>query len=313
MAFAHALSEPTQAPAPVRRTRSWVPFLLLLPGLAWLTVFFVLPLITLFMTSLQTPVPGGLIGQFQQTFSFSNYYDVLWPFKGDPDSAAARETQNYLEAFGRSAGYSLSATILALAIGYPLAYAIALKSGRWKNVLLILVIAPFFVSFILRTIAWRQILAPDSPVMDVLAVFGVQATDVYPSAVGVIAGLTYNFLPFMTLPIYASLERLDQRLVEAAGDLYASPVTAFRRVTLPLSMPGVVAGTLLTFIPAAGDYINASLLGGRNNTMLGNVIDSRFLTVVDYPTAAVLSFTLMAFILTLVFFYVRRSGTEELV
>ena len=300
MAFAHALSEPTKAAVQVRRARSWVPYLLLLPGLAWLAIFFVLPLFTLFMTSLQTPVIGGLVGQFEQTFRFANYADVL--------------TQpNFLEALWRSVAYSLSATILALAIGYPLAYAIALRSGRWKNVLLILVIAPFFVSFILRTIAWRQILAPESPVMSVLGVVGIESSDFYPSAIGVVAGLTYNFLPFMTLPIYASLERLDQRLVEAAGDLYASPATAFRRVTLPLSMPGVVAGTLLTFIPAAGDYINASLLGGRNNTMLGNVIDSRFLTVVDYPTAAVLSFTLMAFILTLVFFYVRRAGTEELV
>ena len=300
MAFAHALSEPTQAAVQVRRSRSWVPYLLLVPGMAWLAIFFVLPLITLFMTSLQTPVVGGLVGQFEQTFRFANYADVL--------------TQpNFLEALWRSVVYSLTATILALAIGYPLAYAIALKSGRWKNVLLILVIAPFFVSFILRTIAWRQILAPESPVMSVLGVVGIESSDFYPSAIGVVAGLTYNFLPFMTLPIYASLERLDQRLVEAAGDLYASPATAFRRVTLPLSMPGVVAGTLLTFIPAAGDYINASLLGGRNNTMLGNVIDSRFLTVVDYPTAAVLSFTLMAFILTLVFFYVRRAGTEELV
>jgi spermidine/putrescine transport system permease protein len=275
-------------------------YLLLLPGMAWLAVFFVVPLITLFLTALQTRVPGGLTGQYEQTFRFMNFVDVL-------------SRPQFLESLWRSFLYASSATVIALLIGYPLAYTIALKAGRWKAVMLVMVIAPFFVSFILRTIAWRQILTDEGPVVGFLNALGVPIGSIYPSAIAVVAGLAYNFLPFMTLPIFASLERLDVRLVEAAGDLYSSPFTAFRKVTLPLSMPGVVAGTLLTFIPAAGDYINATLLGNQRTTMLGNVIDSRFLNVVDYPTAAVLSFTLMAFILTLVFFYVRRIGSEELV
>jgi spermidine/putrescine transport system permease protein len=275
-------------------------YLLLLPGMAWLAVFFVVPLITLFLTALQTRVPGGLVGQYEQTFRFMNFVDVL-------------SRPQFLESLWRSFLYASSATVIALLIGYPLAYTIALKAGRWKAVMLVMVIAPFFVSFILRTIAWRQILTDEGPVVGFLNALGVPIGSIYPSAIAVVAGLAYNFLPFMTLPIFASLERLDVRLVEAAGDLYSSPFTAFRKVTLPLSLPGVVAGTLLTFIPAAGDYINATLLGNQRTTMLGNVIDSRFLNVVDYPTAAVLSFTLMAFILTLVFFYVRRIGSEELV
>jgi spermidine/putrescine transport system permease protein len=299
VALAHALSEATPGPQRVDRRRRMA-YLLLLPGMAWLAVFFVVPLITLFLTALQTRVPGGLTGQYEQTFRFMNFVDVL-------------SRPQFLESLWRSFLYASSATVIALLIGYPLAYTIALKAGRWKAVMLVMVIAPFFVSFILRTIAWRQILTDEGPVVGFLNALGVPIGSIYPSAIAVVAGLAYNFLPFMTLPIFASLERLDVRLVEAAGDLYSSPFTAFRKVTLPLSMPGVVAGTLLTFIPAAGDYINATLLGNQRTTMLGNVIDSRFLNVVDYPTAAVLSFTLMAFILTLVFFYVRRIGSEELV
>lgn len=299
MAFAHALSD-TKSVAAQRSRKKLLPYLLLLPGMAWLAVFFIAPLVTLFMTTMQTPVPGGLIGQYQQTFRVANFADVL----------SRPET---ISALSRSMIYALSATLIALIIGYPLAYAIALKAGRWKNVMLIMVIAPFFVSFILRTTAWRAILTDEGPVVGLLNAVGINVGSIFPSAVAVVAGLTYNFLPFMTLPIYASLERLDSRLIEAAGDLYSSPATAFRKVTLPLSMPGVVAGTLLTFIPAAGDFINSSLLGNRQNLMLGNLIDSRFLNVSDYPSAAIMSFTLMSFILVLVFFYVRKSGTEELV
>jgi spermidine/putrescine transport system permease protein len=211
--------------------------------------------------------------------------------------------------------YAGIATVLAFAIGYPLAYAIAFRAGRWKNLLLVLVIAPFFVSFILRTIAWRQILADEGWVVTSLKSLHLISQDatVTASAVAVVAGITYNFLPFMTLPLYASLERIDPRLIEAGGDLYGNSFTVLRKVTFPLSMPGVVAGTLLTFIPAAGDYVNASLLGNTHTQMIGNVVESRFFRVVDYPTAAALSFVLMAAIVVLVFFYVRRAGTEELV
>jgi len=258
--------------------------------------------VTLFGTSLMTPVPGGDVGEYEQTFHFANYVNTL------------TDSTYYVPLF-RSFLYSGIATILALAIGYPLAYAIAFKGGRYRNILLVLVIAPFFVSFILRTVAWRQILADEGPVVAILRSVGLvgETAGVYPSAFAVIMGLTYNFLPFMTLPIYTSLERVDKRLIEASGDLYAKPFTGFRKVTWPLSLPGVVAGTLLTFIPAAGDYVNASLLGRPSNTMIGNRIEYTFLSVNDYPTAAVLSFILMATILVLVLLYIRRLGTEELV
>ena len=300
-AIGDTLQEEHQPNQPKRRGK-WVPYLLMLPGILWLAFFFVVPIVSLFLTSLQTPVAGGQVGQFEQTFNFANYWDTL-------------SDSTYYIPLIRSFVYSGIATLLALAIGYPLAYAIAFKSGKHRNLLLVLVIAPFFVSFILRTIAWRQILADEGPVVAVLRAIGLvgETSGVYPSAVAVNAGLTYNFLPFMTLPIYASLERVDPRLVEASGDLYAKPFTGFRKVTWPLSMPGVVAGTLLTFIPAAGDYVNAALLGRPSNTMIGNRIEYTFLSVNDYPTAAVLSFILMACILAMVLVYIRRVGTEDLV
>jgi spermidine/putrescine transport system permease protein len=307
MAIAHAVGEAegtTGAPggpgAATRPSRRGLPYLLLLPGLLWLALFFAVPLFTLASQSLQTRVPGSEIGVYEQTFRFANYVDAL---------------QEYAGHFQRSFLYALLATVLALLIGYPLAYAIAVKAGRWKNLLLVLVVAPFFTSFILRTVAWKQILADESLVvrsLKALHLMGPQDS-LTATSIAVVAGITYNFLPFMTLPLYASLERIDPRLVEAAGDLYASGFTAFRKVTLPLSMPGLVAGTLLTFIPAAGDYVNAALLGNTPSQMIGNVIDSRFFRVVDYPTAAALSFMLMAAILILVTAYIRRAGTEELV
>ena len=281
------------------RARS-VPYLLLLPGIAWLVMFFAVPIVTLLSTSTQTRPSGAEIGVYRQTFRLANYPDAL---------------TEYAVVFGRSFFYAVIATLAALAIAYPLAYAIAFKAGRWRNVLLVLVVAPFFVSFLLRTIAWKQILADEAWVADLLRflhLIGPQ-THIINSAPAVVIGITYNFLPFMILPIYASLERVDPRLMEAAGDLYANGLSTLRRVTFPLSLPGVVAGTLLTFIPAAGDYVNSALLGNRGTTMVGNVIDSRFLRVVDYPTAAVLSVTLMLSILVLVAVYVRRAGTDELV
>jgi spermidine/putrescine transport system permease protein len=222
----------------------------------------------------------------------------------------------------RSLLYAGVATLLALLLGYPLAYFIAQQAGRWKNIVLVLVIAPFFTSFLIRTLAWRTILSDDwfvtqlarrLGVTDLLQWVGLTANDsLLSSKFAVIMGLTYNFLPFMILPLYASLERLDPRLLEAAGDLYASPRETFRRVTWPLSLPGVVAGTLLTFIPAAGDFINARLLGNTQTTMIGSVIDSQFLRVLDYPLAAALSFILLIVIVTMVAVYVRKAGTEEL-
>jgi spermidine/putrescine transport system permease protein len=272
----------------------------LLPGFLFLFTFFILPIVNLAQTSTQTPIAGGDTGQYEQSLRFANYLNAF--------------TENK-EQFGRSFLYAISATILALAIAYPLAYAIAFKAGKYKNLLLVLVIAPFFTSFLLRTVAWKQILGEEGFVVPPLRTLGIigESTTLTSTSFAVIMGLTYNFLPFMTLPLYASLERIDPRTMEASGDLYANGLTTFRKVTLPLSMPGVVAGTLLTFIPAAGDYVNAAILGNPNTKMIGNVIESRYFKIVDYPTAAALSFTLMAAILILVTLYIRKAGTEELV
>lgn len=298
MAITH-VSATEASNSPSKRSQKFA-YLLLAPGIFWLLIFFAFPLINLAETSTKTPAPTFETGEFVQTFRFMNFVEAFIDNQGQ---------------FYRSFIYALLATILALAIAYPLAYAMAFRVGAWKNFLLILVIAPFFTSFLLRTLAWKQILGAEGPVVSTLQFLGLMPPDatITATAFSVIMGLTYNFLPFMTLPIYASLDRIDFRLLEASGDLYANGPTTFRKVTLPLSMPGVVAGTLLTFIPASGDYINAQLLGSPDNYMIGNVINSRFFRVVDYPTAASLSFILMLTILVLVIVYIRRSGTEELV
>jgi spermidine/putrescine transport system permease protein len=276
------------------------PYLLLLPGFLFLFTFFILPILNLAQTSTQTPIAGGDTGQYEQTLRFQNYIDAFLDNR---------------EQFSRSFVYALIATVLALAISYPLAYAIAFKGGRYKNFLLVLVVAPFFTSFLLRTVAWKQILGEEGFVVPTLRTIGIisESTTLTSTSFAVVMGMTYNFLPFMTLPLYASIDRIDPRTLEASGDLYANGFTTFRKVTLPLSMPGVVAGTLLTFIPAAGDFVNAAILGSPNTKMIGNVIESRYFKVVDYPTAAALSFTLMAAILILVTIYIRKAGTEELV
>ncbi len=306
-AIAHAPSPVASAPPPPEpsQKRNWTPYLLLAPGMLWLTIFFVVPMIYLASQSLQT---GSLETGYKLTWEFSNYTEAL---------------SNYSTQMIRSLVYAATATALGLLIGYPLAYAIAFKSGKWKNLLLVLVIAPFFTSFLIRTLAWQTILADDGIVATVLRNTGITnvlsalhlttGDQLLNTPLAVITGLTYNFLPFMVLPLYASLERIDLRLLEAGNDLYATPFTAFRKITWPLSLPGVVAGTLLTFIPASGDYINSRLLGNVQTTMVGSTIDALFLRVLDYPTAAALSFSLMLIILVLVFFYVRKSGTEELV
>ena len=293
------------ATVPSRRRTNWVPYVLLLPGIAWLFVFFVVPMVTLASQSLQE-------GSVDEGYTFTGNVGVY----GDALSS-------YWEHLVRSIGYAATATVLALLLGYPLAYFMAQKAGRWKNILLILVIAPFFTSFLIRTLAWQTILSDGGWVATaartvhfttVLEFLHLTENDrLMASKFSVICGLTYNFLPFMILPLYASLERLDSRLVEAAEDLYASPREAFRHVTWPLSLPGVVAGTLLTFIPAAGDYINSKLLGSTRTVMIGQVIDAQFLRVLDYPLAAALSFILLVLIVTLVALYVRKAGTEELV
>ncbi|MFD5425774.1 ABC transporter permease [Streptomyces sp. NPDC127084] len=306
---AAAPPDPGQAPGPVVRKpslrRALVPYWLLLPGILWLVVFFALPLVYQASTSVQT---GSLEQGFKVTWHFQTYWDAL---------------TEYYPQFLKSLLYAGTATFLCLLLGYPLAYLIAFRAGRWRNLLLVLVIAPFFTSFLIRTLAWKTILADGGPVVDVLNTIGfldvtswlgmTEGSRVLATPLAVVTGLTYNFLPFMILPLYTSLERIDTRLHEAAGDLYAKPSTVFRKVTFPLSMPGVVSGTLLTFIPASGDYVNAELLGSTDTRMIGNVIQSQFLRVLDYPTAAALSFILMAVVLIMVTVYIRRAGTEDLV
>ncbi|MEY4322477.1 MAG: transporter permease [Actinomycetota bacterium] len=281
-----------------RQSRKSTPYLLLIPGLAWLTVFFLIPLFTLGSTSLMVPAGATPDDGFLPAFNTENYTSALGTFM-----------PQYLRSFL----FAGIATLLALLIAYPLAYFIAFRSGRWKSLLLVLVVAPFFASFLIRTYAWKTILADDGFITSVVDALGVLPEHrILATPIAVVAGLTYNFLPFMTLPLYASLDRMDPRLIEAASDLYARPLTGFRRVTLPLSMPGVVGGTLLTFIPATGDYINAQLLGGPKDKMIGNVIEAQFIKIRDYPTAAAMSFVLLVTILILVTAYVRKAGTEEL-
>jgi spermidine/putrescine transport system permease protein len=285
-------------PVAVGRRRRWVPYLLLLPGGLWLVLFFVVPAAQLLATSLYDRA-GSLETGYRQAFAFANYVDAV---------------RAYWPQLVRSLVYSGLTTVICLGLGYPLAYAIAQKAGRWKNLLLVCVVAPFFTSFLVRTLAWKTILSDNGLVVGALRALPGVSGDfrLLATPTAVVAGLVYNFLPFMVLPLYASLEKLDGRLVEAARDLYAGPLASFRRVILPLSMPGVVAGTLLTFIPAAGDFINAELLGTPNQYMIGNVIDSSFLVRLDYPQAASLSFLLMAVILVVVFGYVRRVGSSEI-
>jgi spermidine/putrescine transport system permease protein len=278
--------------------RGFTGYLLMLPGAVWLALFFVVPTVTLVASSLYDPA-GSLFEGYSMAWYWQNYTDVL---------------VDYAPTFGRSFFYAFLATVACILLGFPLAYAIAFKAGRWKNLMLVAVIAPFFTSFLVRTLSWKMLLGDNSWLVSTIGALPLVPDEVRLLATpfAVVTGLTYNFLPFMVLPLYASLEKVDPRLMEAGGDLYASPFTTFRLVTLPLAMPGLVAGTLLTFIPASGDYINSQLLGNPRTRMIGNDIQDLF-QATDIPRAAALSVTLMAAIVVLVLLYVRRAGTEELV
>ncbi|GAA2317979.1 ABC transporter permease subunit [Nonomuraea roseoviolacea subsp. roseoviolacea] len=271
------------------------PYLLALPSWMWLAVFLVVPMAAMASVSLQT---GNAIDGFAMTFSFSNYADALG---------------RYSTQLVRSLWYGGLATVAMLVIGYPVAYWIAFKGGSRKSVYLFMLLLPFFVSFVLRTISWGFLLADDGVLFGTLKGWGLLPADfhVLATTVAVVGGLTYNFLPFMILPIYVALERVDPRVVEAAYDLYASRTAAFRRVVLPLSLPGVFAGVLMTFVPATADPVNAQVLGGTGNTMIGNIIQTEYLTNLNYPTASALSFTLMAVLLIGIFIYARALGTEN--
>jgi spermidine/putrescine transport system permease protein len=271
------------------------PYWLVLPGGIWLVVFFVIPMVTMLSLSLQQ---GAVDTGFSMTWHWQTYVDGI---------------RNYNQQFIRSLEYGGAATILQILIGYPVAYWIAFKGGRRKTVFLFLLLLPFFVSFVLRTISWQFILSDDGLLLHPLkaahllpANFHILAT-----SYAVVGGLVYNYVPFMVLPIYVALERVDPRVVEASYDLYASRFETFRRVILPLSLPGVFAGVVMTFVPVSSDYVNATVLGGSKNTMIGNVIQNQYLVTQDYPTASALSFTLMAIMLILIFAYARALGTED--
>lgn len=280
----------------LRRRRALLPFVLLGPGLVWLVVFFAVPALTQIYVSLQT-------GNFEIGYTFD------WAFGTYADAIS-----EYDEQLLRSLGYAATATVLCFVIAFPLAYFIAFKAGRFRNLMLLLIILPFFTSYLIRTVAWQTILADNGWVADTLRSLGLLDDDgrLLATRTAVIAGITYNFLPFMALPLYVSLEKIDRRLIEAATDLYASRRVAFTRVTLPLALPGIIAGSLLTFIPAVGDFVNAQLLGTQNQYMIGNVIQSKFLVVTDYPAAAALSFILMAVLLVCVLIYTRVLGSRNL-
>jgi len=279
-----------------RRHRSATAYLLLAPGILYLIVFYLYPTVQMFLVSLWT---GNVQDGYALTFNFGIYPEAL---------------AQYNEHFIRSLIYGGAATVLTFLIGFPLAYFIAFQGGRYKSLLLFLVIAPFFTSFLLRTISWKIIFSDNGILFGPIKDAGLLPPEfrVLATPAAVVAGITYNFLPFMTLPLYVALERIPPNLLEAAEDLYAGRWQRFRRITLPLALPGVFAGSLLTFIPAVGDFINAELLGNPQSQMIGNVIQARFLRVSDFPTGAALSFILMAAIIVGVLVYARVVGTEEL-
>src|SRR3954462_14495257 len=276
--------------------RKLLPWLFLGPGLLWLLIFFLYPLLNQTSVSLMSGDPEH---GYTLTWAFHTYWDAI---------------SDYKQQFGRSILYAGVSTVLCLIIGFPLAYFTAFHAGRFKNLILLLIILPFFMSYVLRTVAWQLILSDDGWIVSFFRTIGLLSDDgrLLATRTAVIAGITYNFLPFMALPLYVALEKIDTRLLEAATDLYASRWTAFRKVTVPLALPGIFAGSLLTFIPACGDFINAALLGTPRQYMIGNVIQSKFLRVADYPEAAALSFILMALILIGVFAYSLVLGTRNL-
>ena len=275
-----------------------------MPGLVYLGLFFLTPLFSLVVTSLEKPAASGAIGEYEYGFQWQNYVEVV---------------TTYMPQILRSFLYATIATIIALLVSYPLAYFIGVKlraRPMLQRLMLVLVIAPFFISFLLRTIAWKQIFSDGGAIMQTVYSLGLvpRSEHFLGTDAAVIFGLTYNFIPFMVLPLFTTLERFDVRLLEAGSDLYASPARVFRKVTLPISMPGVISGTLLVFIPIAGDYVNASqnFLGSAKTSMIGTIVDYQVLQTQTYPIASALSVLLMAVIVALVSLYVRRSGTEDL-
>jgi spermidine/putrescine transport system permease protein len=271
------------------------PYYLMLPGGMWLAVFFAAPVILLIGVSTMT---GNIITGFTQTWHFQNYIYGFTQFTGE---------------WGRSAEYAGLGCLISIALSYPIAYWIAFYGGTRKGMYLFLILLPFFVSFVLRTISWSYFLADQGLILGPLKSLHLipQSFRILATGPAVIGGIVYNYLPFMLLPIYVALERVDPKVIEAGRDLFASPAKVFSKVVLPLSLPGVFAGVLLNFVPAASDYVNASVLGGPGNTMIGNVIYDQYFTTQNYPLQASLSFSLMGILLIGIFCYARALGTED--
>jgi spermidine/putrescine transport system permease protein len=271
------------------------PYLLILPGGLWLAVFFVIPMVAMVNVSTQT---GSLETGFVQTFNFGVYGDMI----------SAYHTQLL-----RSLSYGVMTTVITILLAYPMAYWIAFHGGRHKSTYLFLILLPFFVTFVIRTISWQFLLADDGIVLGRLKDWGLmpESFHILATPTAVVGGLVYNFLPFMVLPIYVALERIDVVLLEAASDLYATGTEVFRRVVLPLSLPGVFAGVILTFVPAAADYVNAQILGGSGQVMIGNIIETLYISNSQYPQASALSSILLAALLIGIFLYARLLGTRD--
>jgi spermidine/putrescine transport system permease protein len=281
-----------------KRRRIKTGYLLLIPGLGWLFMFFFFPLGSLLATSLKRPLGTAPEDGFAYALQFSNYSNAI---------------AEYWDFFIRSFTFAGIATIICLILAYPIAYYMAFKATKYKYLMLVLIVAPFFASFLLRTNAWKTILSSDGVVVNFFNYLGLLPEGrILSTSIAVVLGLIYNFLPFMILPIFISLDKIDKRLLEAAGDLYATGSQRFWKVVWPLSIPGVFSGTILTFIPASGDYINAQLLGGVSDKMIGNVIQSQFIILRNYPQASALSFTFMAIILVMIYLYLRKVGTKDL-
>ncbi len=287
---------PKRADQYLARRQRRVAYGILAPGAIYLTIAFIVPLILVVYTSLQS---GGLL---------SGGYTFNWAFENYADAFSSSKV-----FIARALVYSALATLFSILLAYPMAYWIAFYAGRWKSTLFFLILVPFFVSFVIRTVQWNFILADDGVLFGPLKNLGLLPDDfrVLAGPVAVVSGITYNFLPFTALPLFVALDRIDKRLVEAAKDLYASRFQAFRKVVLPLSFPGLFAALVLTFVPATGDYVNSTVLGSNKTTMVGQVIQTKFLTSADYPEAAALSVILMVGMLVIALAYAKVLGTED--
>lgn len=270
---------------------------LLAPVTLWLGLFFLVPLLLILAYSFGT---SGVYGGITLGFDIGNYLKVFDPL--------------YLEIVVRTFIIAAINTLVCLLLGYPLAYFIAFKARRWRTVLIMLVMVPFWTSFLIRAYAWVVILNGNGVANKTLQALGITEGPINliftPGAVAL--GMAYAYLPFMILPLYASLEKFDTRLKEAAQDLGASRWATFWRVTFPLSLPGVIAGSILVFIPSAGEFVIPNLLGGSRTVMIGNLVQQQFLQARDWAFGSALAMMLAALLLAAILFYVRRVGTDKL-